>query len=128
VPLHVRLAAPEPEFIDVTFGFRVLRTQIHDFLALTFDEAQSLTPKKSGRRFTNVPCMVRKIVYDLEAMTVTMHLWSLGNTSFEGNTVQGVAIGGEGDKILLSTVGAKARSVQPVRSLRRAPTMSTSRR
>lgn len=117
VPLFVRLAAPEPEFIDVTLTFRCIRLQIHDFISLTFDESQSYDQKgrrkKSGRRFSNVPCMVRKIQYDLSAMTVGLKLWSLGNTAFGDYDPPGPNVGGEDDQIILSSVGRMGR-ISPV--------------
>jgi hypothetical protein len=110
VPLHVRLSAPEPEFIDVTFGFRLIRTQMQDFLSLTFDDdIKTNLNQISGRRFQNVPCMVRKMSFDLKSMTVTMKLWSLGNTAFGDYVPPGASVGGENDKILLTSLGRQGR-------------------
>lgn len=127
MPLYVRLAAPEPEFIEVTCGFRLIRLQIQDFISLTFDEAgvteYGVVPKASGRRFTNVPGMIRKIGYDLDAMTVSLKIWSLGNTAFPGYTPPGVVIGGAGDVILLSTLGRPGH-VSPVGTITASSTNS----
>ncbi len=115
MPLFVRLATPEPEFVDSTFGFRVIRTQMQDFLRLTFDGNVNIATglKESGRRYDNVPAMVRKMTYDLDAMTLTMHLWSLGNTKFPGYTPAGRTVGGDGDPVVLTTVG-RLGHVSPV--------------
>lgn len=113
IPLHVRLSAPEPEFIEVTFGFRPLRLQLQDFVLLTFDESQERPVdghiQKSGRRYTGVPAMVRKITYNLDQMTMGVKLWSLGNTAFDGYVPPGVTVGGEHDTIVLSSVGRIGR-------------------
>jgi hypothetical protein len=111
MPLYVRLSAPEPEFIDVTFGFRMIRAQIHDFLTVLFsdDEVVNGRPKKSGRRFNGVPCMIRKMTFDLGPMTIGMKLWSLGNTQFSGWTPIGNTVGGSGDQIFLSNIGRLGR-------------------
>jgi hypothetical protein len=116
MPLYVRLSAAEPEFVTATFGFRLIRTQMHDFLNLNFSDDgfdRSGRPTVSGRRFKNVPCMVRKLQYDLDAMTVQMKLWSLGNTSFAGYTAPGNTVGGKDDPIVLSNLGRAGR-VSPV--------------
>jgi hypothetical protein len=49
--------------------------------------------------------MVRKISLDLGSMTVGMKLWSLGTTKFPGYTPEGNYVGGQGDKIVLSSLG-----------------------
>lgn len=117
LPLFVRLGAPEPEFIDVKFGFRIIRSQMQDFLQLTFDESQTKTTpgvvKKSGRRFSNIPTMIRKLTYDLGPMTVQMKLWSLGTTQFGDYTPDGPFVGGEDDEIVLSTLGRQGR-ISPI--------------
>lgn len=115
MPLYVRLAVPEPEFVDVTFGFRVLRSQMQDFLTVHFDGDVNLVTgrKESGRRFDMIPCMVRKISYDLGPMTVGMKLWSLGSTEFPGYTPPGRTVGGVNDKIVLTNLGRLGR-VSPV--------------
>lgn len=115
LPLMVRLAVPEPEFVTCTFGFRLIRSQIQDFLSLTFDGFVDLqTGKKvSGRRFNQVPCMIRKISFDLTTMTVGMKLWSLGNTQFNGYTPPGATVGGQGDTIVLTAAGRFGR-ISPI--------------
>lgn len=117
MPLYVRLAVPDPEFTDVTFGFRMLRAQIHDFINVLFTD-DAIDPNtgivmKSGRRYDNIPCMVRKIQYDLTTMSVTMKLWSLGSTEFTGYVPTGVHVGGQHDKIALSNLGRLGR-VSPI--------------
>ncbi len=113
IPLLVRLGAPEPEFIDVKFTHRIIRSQMQDFFQLTFDESQDqLIPgveKKSGRRFTDTPTMIRKLSYDLGPMTTQMKLWSLGGTQFGAYVPDGPFTGGEDDIIVLSTIGRQAR-------------------
>lgn len=111
MPQLLRLSVSDPEFVQVTFGFRVLRTQMHDFVSLTFDsEIDPVTGLKiGGRRFNKVPCMVRKLSYNLDNMTVAMKLWSLGTTPFPGYTPPGRTVGGYQDKIVLTTVGTPGR-------------------
>jgi len=113
MPLLVRLAAAEPEFVNVTFGFRVIRAQIHDFLTVLFSEDQidprTGAPRKSGRRFDNVPAMIRKMKYDLGPMTVEMKLWSLGTTAFPGYTPPGNTVGGYQDRVVLTNLGRLGR-------------------
>jgi hypothetical protein len=111
MPLFVRLAVPEPEFVTATFGFRLIRSQIQDFITLLFDgDVNMQTGKKqSGRRFNNVPCMIRKMTYDLGPMTIQMKLWSLGTTPFNGYTPPGKTVGGQSDKIVLTNLGRLGR-------------------
>lgn len=126
MPLYVRLSAAEPEFVDVTLGFRHLRLQIHDFVNLNFFNDQYDKKGRliqSGLRFNNVPCMVRSIQYDLGAMTVALKLWSLGNTSFPGYTAPGVTVGGANDPIVLSNLGRLGR-VSPTAMINSATTDS----
>jgi hypothetical protein len=115
IPLMVRLSVPEPEFVNVTYGFRLIRSQIHDFQMVLFDgDTNCVTGIKSGgRRYNNIPCMVRKISYDLKEMSVSMKLWSLGNTAFAGFTPVGRTVGGYLDPIVLSNVGRPAR-ISPI--------------
>lgn len=111
MPLFVRLAVPEPEFVSVTLGFRQIRSQIHDFLTILFDDSIDKNvahPGSSGRRFSYVPSMVRQMNYDLATMTVQMKLWSLGNTPFNGYTPVGRTVGGFLDPIVLSNIGRVA--------------------
>lgn len=111
MPLFVRLSVPEPEFVTATFGFRLIRSQIQDFVSLLFDgNTNPVSGKKeSGRRFNNVPCMIRKMTYDLGPMTVQMKLWSLGTTPFNGYVPPGKTVGGQGDKIVLTNLGRLGR-------------------
>ncbi len=111
LPLFVKLSAPEPEFVEVTFGFRTLRAQMQDFFTLNFDgDINCKTGKKeSGRRYNHVPCMIRKMTYDLGPMTVDMKLWSLGNTAFGDYNPSGSTVGGEGDTVVLSNLGRIGR-------------------
>lgn len=111
MPLFVKLAIPDPEFVTVTFNFRQIRTQMQDFLNVLFDgDVNCKTGKKeSGRRYNNVPAMVRSIKYDLNYMTVEMKLWSLGNTPFPGYDGQGRTVGGVDEPIVLSNIGRLGR-------------------
>lgn len=111
MPLFVKLAAPDPEFVELTTAFRHIRTQMQDFTTLWFDgDVNCLTGlKESGRRFDHVPCMVRKLSYDLDAMTVSMKLWSLGSTPFPGWDGLGSTVGGYQDPIVLTNIGRLGR-------------------
>lgn len=115
MPLFVKLSAPEPEFVDVVFGFRIIRSQMQDFLQLHFDgDVNCITGRKeSGRRYDHVPCMVRKLAYDLGPMTVSMKVWSLGNTAFGDYFPVGKNVGGQYDTIVLSNLGRLGR-VSPI--------------
>lgn len=115
IPLFVRLAVPEPEFVKVTFGFRHIRSQIHDFLNLWFDsDVVCSTGKKiGGRRFDHVPTMIRDMTFNLSTMSIDMKLWSLGSTSFNGHTPVGPTIGGQFDPIVLSNIGRPAH-ISPI--------------
>lgn len=115
MPLYIKLSAPEPEFVEVTFGFRIIRSQMQDFLTLHFDgDVDCATGRKeSGRRFDHIPCMIRKLSYDLGAMTVSMKLWSLGNTKFGDYTPAGNTVGGEDDTVVLSNLGRLGR-ISPI--------------
>lgn len=115
MPLFVSLAVPDPEFINVTLGFRHMRVQIQDFLNVTFDGEPNLETgiKMSGRRFDNVPCMVRSISYNLGTMSVGMKLWSLGGTAFPDYTPPGTSVGGYLDPITLTNLGRLGR-ISPV--------------
>lgn len=116
MPLFVRLAVPEPEFVMVTLGFRQIRSQLHDFLTILFDDSVDKNvehPGSSGRRFSYVPSMVRQMSYDLSSMTIQMKLWSLGNTPFNGYTPVGKTVGGELDPVVLSNVG-RAGYIAPI--------------
>jgi hypothetical protein len=115
IPLYIKLSAPEPEFVEVTFGFRLIRSQMQDFLNVLFDgDVNCLTGKKeSGRRYDNVPCMVRKMSYDLGPMTIAMKLWSLGTTAFGNYVPKGRTVGGEFDTVVLSNLGRLGR-ISPI--------------
>lgn len=111
LPLLVKLSVPEPEFVDVTMGFRLLRTQMHDFLTVDFDGDQNCATgiKDSGRRYNHVPCMVRQLKYSLTDMTISMKLWSLLGTRFPGWEPPGRTVGGENDSVVLSNLGRLGR-------------------
>lgn len=115
MPLYIRLSVPDPEFVNVTFGFRLILTQMQDFLNLTFDGFPNIDTevKMSGRRFNNIPCMVRSISYNLGTMSVGMKLWSLGDTAFPGYTPPGRTVGGYQDVITLTNLGRLGR-VSPI--------------
>lgn len=125
VPLLVKLAVPEPEFVDVTMGFRVIRTQMHDFLTVHFDgDVDCATGlKDSGRRYNHVPCMVRKLQYNLGEMSVTMKLWSLLSTAFPGWTPPGRTVGGVDDIVVLSNLGRLGR-ISPVGDILSSPAVN----
>lgn len=111
IPLLVRLSVPEPEFVDVTFGFRVIRSQIHDFLTIQFDQDFNFRTLRleGGKRFNHVPAMVRQIRYNLSMMTVQMKVWSLGTTAFAGFDPVGRSVGGEDDPVVLTNLGRLGR-------------------
>lgn len=111
MPLFIKLSIPDPEFVTVTFNFRQIRTQMQDFINIIFDgDVNCKTGRKeSGRRYNNVPAMVRSLKYDLNAGTVEMKLWSLGNTSFPGYEAQGRTVGGVDEPIVLSNIGRLGR-------------------
>jgi hypothetical protein len=106
-PLIVRLAAAEPEFIEVVVGWRFLFTQLNQFFLLNYDAPVDLITgqKVGGRRFNNVPCFVRQIDIDHETMEIKLKLWSLGTTQFGTYVPSGPKIGGEKDPIVLTTLG-----------------------
>lgn len=110
-PLFVRLSVPDPEFLSVTVGFRFLRSQIQDFVIMDFEPLQNIQTGEfySGRRFTNVPCMIRSISYDLQTFQIQMKLWSLGTTPFPGYSPAGNIIGGSTEQITLTSVGRYGR-------------------
>lgn len=107
MPLFVRLAAAEPEFIDVTISWRRLFTQLNDFFRINFDADFDCTlgRKRGGRRFNMVPAFVRSITTDLDSMTLKLKLWSLGSTQFGDYIPVGPIIGGEFDDIVLTNLG-----------------------
>lgn len=115
IPLMVRLSVPEPEFVQVTYGFRLIRTQIQDFENVWFDGDVNCRTgvKGSGRRYNHIPVMVRKISYDLKEMSTQMKLWSLGTTAFAGFTPVGRTVGGYLDPVVLSNIG-RAAKIAPI--------------
>ncbi len=125
LPILVKLSVPEPEFVDVTMGFRVIRTQMHDFLTVDFDGDTNCATglKDSGRRYDHVPCMVRKLSYNLDDMTVSMKLWSLLSTSFPGWNPPGRTVGGDDDIIVLSNLGRLGR-ISPTGDILSSPTIN----
>lgn len=107
MPLFVRLAAAEPEFVDVTFTWKRLFTQLNDFFRINFDAMYDCVQgrKRGGRRFNLVPAFVRQINFDLDDMTLKMKLWSLGTTRFGNFVPVGPVVGGEFDVITLTNLG-----------------------
>lgn len=103
VPLFVRLAAAEPEFVNLTVGFRFLFTQLNVFYNINFLPKEF--GKTSGRRFNNVPAFVRSYQITLSTMQIQMKLWSLGTTQFGSYVPGGVIGGGENDEIILTNLG-----------------------
>jgi len=112
MPLFVRLAAAEPEFIDLTVGFRFLFAQLNTFYNINFKDIFKLTGK-SGRRFDNIPSFVRQIQLDLDNMEIKLKLWSLGTTQFGDFVPVGVVGGGQNDQIILTNLGT-AGYVAPI--------------
>lgn len=108
MPLFVRLAAAEPEFISMDLTWRRIFTQPFDFYNINFFEPIDCTTgkPKGGRRYENIPCFVRQCEYDLDMMTVKVKVWSLGTTAF-GDFIPkgGLLAGGEDDKIVLTNLG-----------------------
>lgn len=104
LPLFVRLASAEPEFINVTLGLRFLFSQPCTFFNLNFFDLDSPVAK-SGRRYLNVPCFARKLQFNLDTMEIQMKLWSLGTTTFGNFKPIGVVAGGEGDEVILTNLG-----------------------
>lgn len=116
LPLFVRLAAPEPEFVTFETPFRLLFAQNFDFYNLRFTEM--LNPvtgqRRGGRRFDNIPIFIRQIEYDLMTFTLRLKFWSLGTTAF-GSYVPagGVVAGGEQDEVVLTSLGQLGR-ISPI--------------
>lgn len=103
VPLFVRLAAAEPEFISMTLGFRFLFIQPNDFFNINFFDL--IFGVKSGRRFQNIPAFTRSYQVDLDSMQIKVKLWSLGTTQFGDFVPVGTIAGGENDPIILTNLG-----------------------
>lgn len=112
MPLFVRLAAAEPEFISLSVGFRMLFAQLNTFYNINFKDLFNKN-EKSGRRFDNIPSFVRKIQFDLDSLEIKIKLWSLGTTQFGNFQPVGVIGGGEYDQIILTNLGS-AGYVAPV--------------
>lgn len=111
LPLHVRLASADPEFITMETGWRQLFHQPMDFFNVNFfDEIDPITGLlQGGRRFNNVPAFVRSMELDLDKWRIKWKLWSLGTTGFPGYVPEGPHAGGDGDKIVLSSLGTVGR-------------------
>lgn len=103
MPLFVRLAAAEPEFINMTVGFRFLFIQPNTFFNIRFFDYD--IGKKSGRRYDNIPCFIRKIEMSLSNMEIKLKVWSLGTTQFGNFLPVGTIAGGEQDQIVLTNLG-----------------------
>lgn len=112
MPLFVRLAAAEPEFVNMTVGFRFLFAQLNTFYNINFKDLFNKN-EKSGRRFDNIPSFVRSIDIDLDSMEIKVKLWSLGTTQFGDFSPVGVIGGGQNDQIILTNLGT-AGYVAPV--------------
>jgi hypothetical protein len=107
MPNFVRMAAAEPEFINMTLGFKFLFAQPNDFYRISFDAPFSLEQGKKvgGRRFNLVPGFVRQITFDLNDMTMKLKMWSLGTTRFGDYVPEGNVAGGEDDRVVLTSLG-----------------------
>lgn len=103
IPLFVRLAAAEPEFISVSVGFRFLFVQPNSFYNINFFDYD--INNKSGRRFNNIPSFVRKIDMNLANFEIKLKLWSLGTTQFGDYMPVGTIAGGQNDEIILTNLG-----------------------
>ena len=106
IPLFVRLASAEPEFVELTVGFRFLFAQLATFYNINYHDFDGQLGKTvSGRRFDNVPSFVRKATFNLDTLSVSLKLWSLGTTTFGDYTPEGVTAGGQFDDIVLTNLG-----------------------
>ncbi len=103
VPLFLRLAAAEPEFVNLTVGFRFLFIQPSTFFNINFINIED--NKISGRRYEMIPSFVRSINVDLNTMEIKLKLWSLGTTQFGNFVPAGITGGGENDQIILTNLG-----------------------
>lgn len=111
VPLFIRLAAAEPEFVNLSVGFRFLFVQPNTFFNINFVDYEY--QKKSGRRYAMIPSFVRSINMSLDTMEVKLKMWSLGTTQFGAYLPEGVTGGGQNDEIILTNLGT-AGYVSPV--------------
>lgn len=107
MPLFVRLAAPEPEFLTFTTSWRFIFTQLTQFFRMNFYEMPDCETglKKGGRRFEKIPCFIRELSFDLTSFTIQVKAWSLGTTQFGTFIPNGPFAGGESDKIVLTNLG-----------------------
>ena len=106
VPLMVRLAAAEPEFISVSVGMKFLFSQITDFYNINYYDINCETQViQSGRRFDYIPSFIRKMVVDLDKLRIDLKLWSLGTTQFGNFVPTGTVAGGQYDDIILTNLG-----------------------
>lgn len=105
LPLFVRLAAAEPEFVELTVGFRFLFAQLNSFYNINFKDIFKKDGEASGRRFDNIPSFVRNLSINLNDMSIGMKLWSLGTTQFGDFTPIGDVGGGQDDQIVLTNLG-----------------------
>jgi hypothetical protein len=103
IPLFVRLASAEPEFVNLTAGFRMMFTQLNTFYNINYTNIEFA--KVSGRRFNMVPSFVRSYQMNLETMQIGMKLWSLGTTQFGDYAPEGILGGGQYDDIILTNLG-----------------------
>ncbi len=112
IPLFVKLAAAEPEFVTLKLGFRFLFTQLNSFYNINFKDLFN-KDEISGRRFDEIPSFVRRVIMDLDSMSFDLKLWSLGTTVFGNFLPVGVTAGGEFDQIILTNLGT-AGYVSPI--------------
>src|SRR5205085_9365018 len=87
-------------------GFRFLFIQPNNFLNIRFFDYD--VGKKSGRRYDNIPCFVRKIEMILGSFEMKIKVWSLGTTQFGSFLPVGSVAGGEQDQIVLTNLGTPA--------------------
>jgi hypothetical protein len=116
LPLFLKLAVAEPEFLEFEAGFRLILTQLYDFFVFNhFEKTDCNTGlARGGRRFKDVPCFVRSINFNLDKFSVKLKLWSLASTQF-GSYVPASKeiVGGQFDKIILTNLGVIGR-ISPI--------------
>jgi hypothetical protein len=103
MPLFIRLAAAEPEFVNLSVGFRFLFIQPCTFFNINFVDLEK--GKVSGRRYSMIPSFVRSINMQLDTMEIKLKLWSLGTTQFGTFNPGGTVAGGQNDTIILTNLG-----------------------
>lgn len=113
LPLFVRLAAAEPEFVELKAPFRFMFAQLNTFYNINFRDLFNKDGSLSGRRFDNIPSFVRSVGMDLGDMGISLKLWSLGTTRFGDFVPVGTVAGGQLDQIILTNLGT-AGYVAPV--------------